>query len=124
MNIEKATTLLQLISDASRLTIIKELQKQKKMIASDLLKYIDCGQSTLSHHMTLLTDSELVKARKKGNKVYYSLNVDLFMSVMNFLTKDISKSNSFILEKNEMLEELFENPKEEKTRNDVPIYLL
>lgn len=122
MNIENATKLLEVLADQQRLTIVKELLKENRLIGTDLLKLVSCGQSTLSHHMSLLSDSKLVFAKKKGNKTYYSVNKDLYSSLIKYLLKNVSSNNQFIMEKADLLEDTFEDKKDSK--EEVPIYLL
>ena len=87
MNIEEATKVLQLIADQNRLTIIVLLTKKQKLSASEFLKYISCKQSTLSHHLNEMVDAKLLNCKKKGNKVFYSLNVTKYNQLLNFLGK-------------------------------------
>ena len=42
--------------------------------ACELLDELQIGQSTLSHHMKILCDSELVEDRKQGRWIYYSIS--------------------------------------------------
>jgi len=60
------------LSDANRLQIIEILSCGEKC-ACDILEYVNFTQSTLSHHMKVLTDCELVKCRKEGLWSHYSL---------------------------------------------------
>ncbi len=85
MNIKDATELLKVIADESRLRIIKTLAKEKKVCGNDLLVKVDCKQATLSHHMSVLVDAGLVKAKRDGNKVFYSLIRTDLESLATFL---------------------------------------
>ena len=60
------------MSDENRLKIL-ELLKEKSYNASELLDEMDFGQSTLSHHMKILLNAEVVQARKQGKWIIYSL---------------------------------------------------
>ena len=42
-------------------------------------------QPTLSHHMKILCDSGLVKGRKEGKWIYYSLNDSVIKNIKEFL---------------------------------------
>lgn len=61
------------LGDSKRLEIIEILSKGEKC-ACELLTYFNCTQPTLSHHMRVLIDCQLVKVRKKGTWNYYSLD--------------------------------------------------
>ena len=69
------------LSDENRLRIL-DLLKEKDRNASELLQAMDFGQSTLSHHMKLLLNAEVVSARKQGKWVIYSMN-DKALARMN-----------------------------------------
>lgn len=60
------------MSDENRLKIL-ELIKENPRSASELLKEMDFGQSTLSHHMKVLLNAEIIQAKKKGKWIIYSL---------------------------------------------------
>ena len=59
--------------DSNRLRII-EFLKNGEECACKLLEQLDIEQSTLSHHMRILCDSEIVKGRKCEKWTHYSLN--------------------------------------------------
>ena len=62
-----------MLSDPSRLEIL-DLLSCGELCTCDLLEHFQLSQSTLSHHMKLLVDNELVYTRKDGNKHMYQLN--------------------------------------------------
>ena len=74
MNINDASKILSLISDPNRLVVVTLLVKNRKMSANEFLSSTTCKQATLSHHLNEMVDAELLKCKKKGNKVFYSLN--------------------------------------------------
>ena len=59
--------------DETRLSVLELLQDGEKC-ACVILKKVNVGQSTLSHHMKILVDSGIVNARKEGKWTYYSIN--------------------------------------------------
>ncbi len=60
-------------SDERRIEII-ELLSDGERCACVLLDNLDISQSTLSHHMKILCDSNIVVARKEGKWTYYTIN--------------------------------------------------
>jgi ArsR family transcriptional regulator len=70
---EQAVSLYQLLTDVTRLKILQMLQTGE-CCACELLQNLTITQSTLSHHMKCLTESGLVKGRKDGRWIRYSLN--------------------------------------------------
>jgi ArsR family transcriptional regulator len=59
--------------DETRLHVLELLQNGEKC-ACVLLEKVEIGQSTLSHHMKILVDSQIVNARKEGKWTYYSIS--------------------------------------------------
>lgn len=61
------------LSDANRLEIVRMLSDGEKC-GCKLLEKFEITQPTLSHHMKILVDCNLVNDRREGKWHYYSLN--------------------------------------------------
>ncbi len=72
-NNEKTAKIFKALGDPNRIAILKMLQSGEKC-ACKLLEELNIGQSTLSHHMKILCDAEIVKGRKEGKWTHYSFN--------------------------------------------------
>ena len=72
-NNEKTAKIFKALGDPNRIAILKMLQSGEKC-ACKLLEELNIGQSTLSHHMKILCDDEIVKGRKEGKWTHYSFN--------------------------------------------------
>lgn len=59
--------------DENRLKILEQLRTGEKC-ACKLLDDLHITQPTLSHHMKLLCDADIVHGRKEGKWVHYSIN--------------------------------------------------
>ena len=59
--------------DENRLKILEQLRTGEKC-ACKLLDELHITQPTLSHHMKLLCDADIVQGRKEGKWVHYSIN--------------------------------------------------
>lgn len=59
--------------DENRLQILELLRSGEKC-ACKLLDDLQISQSTLSHHMKILCDADIVLGRKEGKWVHYSIN--------------------------------------------------
>jgi ArsR family transcriptional regulator len=93
MDNKEASRLFKLLSDESRIKIIKALYSEKEICACQLLEALDCTQPTLSHHMKVLTDSDLVKARKDWKWTHYSINKEKFKDLMLFFDETSKKDS-------------------------------
>jgi len=71
--ITRLAEFFKVFGDPSRLTILHFLSKAELCVA-DLATLANMGQSAVSHQLKLLRLSRLVKFRKEGTVVYYSLN--------------------------------------------------
>lgn len=65
------------LGDENRLKIVEHIAEQGEVCACRLLDELDVSQPTLSHHMKLLRDSGIVKGRKDGRWMHYSLENDV-----------------------------------------------
>lgn len=74
------------VDDANRLRILDKLRNGEKC-ACDLLADMQISQPTLSHHMKILCDSGIVKARKEGKWTHYSINPNGIKTAMDSLWK-------------------------------------
>ncbi|GAB2527406.1 ArsR/SmtB family transcription factor [Spirosoma aerophilum] len=81
---EKATGA---IADKYRLSILLELAQRERMTPSEVQEMTGLSQPCVSHHVKLLTDSELVTADKEGRNVYLRLNKDTTRQLSLFLSK-------------------------------------
>ena len=61
------------LADENRLAILLSLQHGEKC-ACVLLEELNITQPTLSHHMKLLCDSDLIVGRKEGKWMHYSIS--------------------------------------------------
>lgn len=86
MNPKKAEKIAKALADPNRLTILKEIRKQKDCVyCIDLNNLLDLSQPSVSHHMKLLTDAELILTSKEGRNVKYRLNDQMMDEYIQFL---------------------------------------
>jgi len=71
--IARLAEFFKVFGDPSRLTILYYLSK-KELCVADLAALAGMGQSAVSHQLKILRLSRLVKTRKEGTVVYYSLD--------------------------------------------------
>ncbi len=76
--------ILKVLCDETRLSILSMLSKAE-MNGCEINRAFCCSQPTISYHMKLLVDAQLVCARKEGSAVMYSANEDIWPSVRALL---------------------------------------
>lgn len=75
MNAIDAALICRALSDSNRLLIVQTLSDGEKC-ACKLLERFEITQPTLSHHMKILCECGLVKARREGKWQHYSVDAD------------------------------------------------
>ena len=79
-----AAKIFKALGDENRLEILK-LIKVKEICATDILKNVSIGQSTLSHHMKILCECGIVNCHKSGKQTYYSISYDGMMQACAYV---------------------------------------
>ncbi len=95
VNYEDYSKILKAISDPKRLQIIDILSCGERC-ACDILEHFDFTQPTLSHHMKILADSNIVNIRKEGLWSYYSLNLSQCNNVLSVFKNIFTESDDCI----------------------------
>ena len=73
--------LFRALNDATRREIL-ELLKDGDMTAGDIADHFDMSKPSISHHLDLLRQADLVASVKKGQFVLYSLNLTVMDEIM------------------------------------------
>jgi DNA-binding transcriptional ArsR family regulator len=66
-------TLFKALNDHTRREIL-ELLREKDLTAGEIAAHFLISKPSISHHLDLLKQAELVLSVKKGQYIYYSLN--------------------------------------------------
>ena len=77
MDEKRIAVIFKAFCDENRLQIL-DMIKNDEICACKLLEELKIVQSTLSHHMKILCDAEVVIPRKEGKWTYYSINKEGF----------------------------------------------
>lgn len=89
--------LFKALSDGNRLQII-DMLSCGEMCGCKILERFNITQPTLSHHMKVLIDNELVLWRKDGNWIHYKLNQKKFEEINGFLQCIVKNTDDCICE--------------------------
>jgi DNA-binding transcriptional ArsR family regulator len=82
--IEKA---MNAIADPCRLSILQEISLKGEICCGDVQGLTGLSQPTCSHHIKLLSESELIDCRKEGRNHFFALNKNNFKKVSSFLER-------------------------------------
>jgi len=86
------------LSDPSRRKIIQML-KEKDMTAGEIADHFQMSKPSISHHLSILKQAELVIDERRGQNIYYSLNTTVFQEVVNWFFNMTDRSGGFENEK-------------------------
>ena len=93
--LEQLTELHKAMGDYTRMKILWHLMKQEYCV-SELAKKIEVTESAISHQLHELRIARLVRSRKDGKKVFYSIQDEQFngflKKLMHIFLKDIHKT--------------------------------
>ena len=73
MDEKRTADIFKALCDENRIKILKMLRTGEKC-ACVILEDMNITQPTLSHHMKILCDSGIVKGRKEGKWIHYSID--------------------------------------------------
>lgn len=73
------------LSDKTRRKILK-LLNEKDMNAGEIAEHFDMSKPSISKHLDILREAELISSEKKGQYIIYSINTSVIQEVLgNFL---------------------------------------
>ena len=81
---------LQALSDPTRRKIL-EVLKKKDLAAGEIAKNFKITLPSLSHHLNVLKQADLVTSVRQGQEIIYSLNLSVFEEIAEKLYKFFKK---------------------------------
>lgn len=82
--------IFKLLGEPTRLKIVLALT-ENELCVCDLTAVVDSKISAVSHHLRLLKGARIVKYRKEGKMVYYSLDDDHIKTLVNQLKEHVTE---------------------------------
>lgn len=71
------------LADPTRRKIL-ELLAENDRNAGDIADYFDISKPSISHHLSILKNADLVMDERKGQNIIYSLNTTVFQDVVKW----------------------------------------
>ncbi len=84
-NAESASKLLKAIANPNRLMILCQLKILGERSVNQLLQNLSISQPALSQHLAVMKEEGLIDSRKLGTSIYYSINDEIVMAVLEAL---------------------------------------
>ena len=87
--------ILKAISDPKRLRIV-DMLSCGELCACKILEAFQITQPTLSHDMKVLLEAGIVRDRREGKNIYYSLDAERLAAFQNTLSEILSEKTDCI----------------------------
>lgn len=88
----KLANLFKLIGDTTRCRILFALD-QNEMCVCDLANVLNMTKSSISHQLAVLRKSSIVRCRKSGKEVYYTLDDEHIVKLFEIGLEHINHKN-------------------------------
>ncbi len=72
---------LKALSDPIRREIL-DLLKKGRMSAGDIVDHFEVTGASISRHLSVLKDADLIRDRREGKYIYYELNASVLEEIM------------------------------------------
>ena len=76
---------LKALSDPIRREILK-LLKSGRMSAGDIVEHFAVTGASISRHLSVLKDADLIRDKREGKYIYYELNASVLEEIMLWIT--------------------------------------
>lgn len=70
---------------------ILEILKKEPLSVGEILSKLDITGATLSHHLKILREAELVSYQREGNSMIYQINTSVMEDVIGWLLGFMNK---------------------------------
>jgi len=84
--------LFKALSDPTRREILR-LLSEKDLKAGEIAEAFPTSKASISHHLNLLKQANLVQDVRKGQNIYYSLNTTVFDDLLTWLYDLLDRKN-------------------------------
>ena len=81
-DLERLSLTFRILGDPNRLKIVMAL-REAEMCVCDLAAFVGLSESAVSHQLRRLKDQALVKKRRAGQVIYYSLEDECVKGLLN-----------------------------------------
>lgn len=89
---DTATTLMKVLANPDRLMLLCQISQGEKAVG-ELETLTGIQQPTLSQQLTVLRNNDIVKTRREGKSIFYSVASKPALAIINVLAEQICKLN-------------------------------
>ena len=76
---------LRALSDPTRREIL-DMLKGGRMSAGDIVSHFEVTGASISRHLAVLREADLIRDKREGKFIYYELNTSVLEDIMLFIT--------------------------------------
>ncbi len=69
------------LADPTRRKVL-QLLREEELSAGELAEHFDFSKPTLSRHFSVLKEADLIQSNKRGNHIFYRLNISVLEEAM------------------------------------------
>jgi Predicted transcriptional regulators len=81
------------LSDPTRREILN-LLKVQALSAGEICEHFNITGATVSHHLTILKNADLINDKREGKYIYYELNLSVFEEILNWFSSFLDKEST------------------------------
>lgn len=81
------------LSDPTRREILN-LLKVRTLSAGEICEHFNITGATVSHHLTILKNADLINDKREGKYIYYELNLSVFEEILNWFSSFLDKEST------------------------------
>jgi DNA-binding transcriptional ArsR family regulator len=85
---DRASSLMKSMANADRLMLLCQLSQGERSVG-ELEEILDIRQPSLSQQLTVLREAGLVKTRREGKNIYYSISSEPALAIMRVLSQQL-----------------------------------
>ncbi|EPR29320.1 Transcriptional regulator, ArsR family protein [Geobacillus sp. WSUCF1] len=85
------------IADPTRRKILS-LLRNGELTAGEIASHFDMQKPSVSHHLKILKQADLVQDRREGQHIYYSLNTTVFQDLLRWFYDFVERGEKHVEE--------------------------
>ncbi len=98
---EIALKMIKALSDKNRLRIIMVLMQEQELCLCQITALLKLASATVSRHLSILQNADLVQNRKNGRWVHYSLSNSFPEQLKVWLSDSLTQSKEMLFDREE-----------------------
>jgi ArsR family transcriptional regulator len=90
--VEKSINIFKALADGNRVRVVMALIKKQELCVCQITALLEITMATVSRHMSVLQNAQLVVSRKEGRWVYYRLADGFPVLIKKWLKENLAEA--------------------------------